>query len=195
MSRRPDTLDGVRAPAAIATVAIAAVLVALVAGCSSDDDAQSDSTFAETGPLRTVAVPAERLSPFCESIADLDEQLNAAPADADTSQMIIDAYSSMVDVVPEEIRNDFLSVLAALQADPSGAAATLATTPDTAVTTPPPSVSTASTLLGFEEGYLPDDDASSRLNAYIQFACRDSQNNPGPADTEPPPPPPSSTLP
>ena len=195
MSRRPDTLDGVRAPAAIATVAIAAVLVALVAGCSSDDDAQSDSTFAETGPLRTVAVPAERLSPFCESIADLGEQLNAAPADADTSQMIIEAYSSMVELVPEEIRNDFLSVLAALQADPSGATATLATTPDTAVTTPPPSVSTASTLLGFEEGYLPDDDASSRLNAYIQFACRDSQNNPGPADTEPPPPPPSSTLP
>ena len=184
-----------RAPAAIATVAIAAVVVALAAGCSSDEDAQSDSTFAETGPLRTVAVPAERLSPFCESIADLDEQLNAAPADADTSQMIIEAYSSMVDLVPEEIRNDFLSVLAALQADPSGATATLATTLDTAVTTPPPSVSTASTLLGFEEGYLPDDDASSRLNAYIQFACRDSQNNPGPADTEPPPPPPSSTLP
>ena len=193
--RRPDTLDGVRASAAIATVAIAAVVVALATGCSSDDDAQSDSTFAETGPLRTVAVPAERLSPFCESIADLDEQLNAAPADADTSQMIIEAYSAMVDLVPEEIRNDFLSVLAALQADPSGATATLATTPDTAVTTPPPSVSTASTLLGFEEGYLPDDDASSRLNAYIQFACRDSQNNPGPADTEPPPPPPSSTLP
>ena len=186
-----------RAPAAIATVAIAAVVVALAVGCSSDDDAQSDSTFAETGPLRTVAVPAERLSPFCESIAGLDEQLNAAPANADTSQMIIEAYSSMVDLVPEEIRNDFLSVLAALQADPGGATATLTTAPDTAVTTPPPSASPApaSTLEDFEEGYVPDDDASSRLNAYIQFACRDSQNNPGPSDTEPPPPPPSSTLP
>jgi hypothetical protein len=186
----------VRVPATIASVGIGAVAFALLTmSCSSDGDAQSDSTFAETGQVRTVAVPAERLSPFCESIADLDEQLNAAPADADTSKMIIDAYSSMVDLVPEEIRNDFLSVLAALQADPGGATVTLATTPDTALTTPPPSVSTASTLLGFEEGYLPDDDASSRLNAYIQFACRDSQNNPGPADTEPPPPPPSSTLP
>ena len=103
----------------MATVAIAAVVVALVAGVLVRRRAESDSTFAETGPLRTVAVPAERLSPFCESIADLDERLNAAPADADTSQMIIEAYSSMVDLVPEEIRNDFLSVLAALQADPA----------------------------------------------------------------------------
>jgi hypothetical protein len=185
----------VRGPITIATAGIVTALLALTAvSCSSDDDAHSDSTFAETAQVRTVAVPPERLSPFCQSIADLDERLNAAPANTDTSEIIIDAYSSMVDVVPEEIRNDFLSVLAALQADPTGATATLATTPDTAVTTPPPSVSTASTLQGFEEGYLPDDDASSRLNAYIQFTCRDSQNNPGPADTEPAPPV-SSTLP
>ena len=170
--------------------------LALFAGaCSSDDDTQSGSTLVESGPVRTVAVPAERLTPFCQSITDLDERLNAAAADDDTSQMIIEAYSSMVDVVPEEIRADFMSVLAALQADPSGVDATFPTTPDTAVTTPAPSVSTGSTFPGVDEGYLPDDDASSRLNAYIQFACRDSQNNPGPADTEPPPPPPSSTLP
>ena len=54
---------------------------------------------------------------------------------------------------------------------------------------------TVTTVEDFEEGYVPDDDASSRLNAYIAFACRDSQNNPGPADTQPAPPPPSSTLP
>jgi hypothetical protein len=185
----------VSAPLAIATAGMSVVVLALVGGCSSDDDSQSGSTFAETGQVRTVAVPAERLSPFCESIAELDERLNAASADADTSTMIIDAYSAMVDVVPDEIRNDFLSVLAALQADPRGTTATVATTPDTAVTTPPPSASTVSTLLGFEEGYDPDTDASSRVNAYIQFACRDSQNNPGPADTEPSLPPPSSTLP
>jgi hypothetical protein len=170
--------------------------IALFAGaCSSDDDTQSGSTLVESGPARTVAVPAERLSPFCKSIADLDERLNAAPADGDTSEIIIDAYSSMVDDVPEEIRADFMSVLAALQADPSGVDVTLPTTPETAVTTPAPSVSTGSTFPGVDEGYLPDDDASSRLNAYIQFACRDNQNNPGPADTEPAPPPPSSTLP
>jgi hypothetical protein len=166
------------------------------ASCSSDDDTQSDSTLVESEPARTVAVPPERMSPFCEAIANLDDELNAASSDADTSQMIIDAYSSMVDVVPEEIRNDFLSVLAALQADPSGANVTLGTTPETAVTTPPPSATPApaTTLEDFEEGYLPDDAASSRVNAYIQFACRDSENNPGPSDTQPSLPPPSSTL-
>ena len=116
------------ARAAIAIVGIGTVVLALVAGCSSDDS-PSGATFAETGEVRTVAVPAERMSPFCESIADLDERLNAAPADADTSQMIIDAYSAMVDLAPAEIRNDFLSVLAALQADPSGAAATAVPAP------------------------------------------------------------------
>jgi hypothetical protein len=185
----------VRTPATIVSLALGAAVLALMAGsCSSDGDTQSGATFAEAGPVRTVAVPTERLSPFCQSIADLDAQLNAAAADADTSRMIIDAYSSMVDFVPGEIRNDFLAVLAALQADPAGATVTLATSPGTAVTTPAPSASVASTLEGFEEGYLPDDDASSRLNAYIQFVCRDSQNNPGPADTEPSLPPPSSTL-
>jgi hypothetical protein len=185
----------VSAPIAIAAAAIGAAVLTLAGGCSSDDDTQSASTLAETGQMRTVPVPAERRSPFCQSIADLDERLAAAPPDAETSEMIIDAYSAMVDTVPEEIRTDFLSVLAALQAEPGGAAPTLATTPDTAATTPPPSARPVSTLEGFEEGYLPDDDPSSRLNAYIQFACRDSQNNPGPADTEPSLPPPSSTLP
>ncbi|HZB43481.1 MAG TPA: hypothetical protein VE487_21100 [Ilumatobacter sp.] len=181
-------------PATIVSVALGAAVLALMAGsCSSDGDTQSDATSAETGPVRTVAVPTERLSPFCQSIADLDEQLNAAAPDADTWRIIIDAYSAMVDFVPGEVRNDFLAVLAALQADPAGATVTLATSPGTAVTTPAPS-SVASTLEGFEEGYLPDDDSSSRLNAYIQFVCRDSQNNPGPADTEPSLPPPSSTL-
>lgn len=172
--------------------------IALLAGaCSPGGDTRSGSTLVESGPVRTVPVPAERLSPFCQSIADLDDRLNAAPADDDTTQTIIDAYSSMVDVVPDEIRPDFMSVLAALQADPSGAGVTFPTTPDTALTTPPPSALpvTVTTVEDFEEGYLPDDDASSRLNAYIAFACRDSQNNPGPADTQPAPPPPSSTLP
>jgi hypothetical protein len=188
----------VRAKTASRRTGIGVVALVLIAGaCSSDDDTESGSTLVETGPERTVPVPPERMSPFCQSISDLDDRLNAAPANADTTELIIDAYSAMVNDVPEEIRNDFLRVLAGLQADPDGTDATLATTPDTAVTTPPPSASPVpvSTLEDFEEGYIPDDDASSRLNAYIQFACRDSENNPGPSDTEPPPPPQSSTLP
>ena len=180
----------------ITTVAVALGILGLSASCSSDDDDQSDSTQVEAASDRTVAIPAERQSPFCEAISDLDDRLNAAASGTDTTEMIIDAYSKMVDDVPAEIKNDFLSVLAALQDDPSGADETLATAPETALTTPPPSAQAASTTFpGVDEGYLPDDDATSRLNAYIQFVCRDSQNNPGPSDTQPAPPPPSSTLP
>ena len=175
---------------------IGLAVLALTASCSSNDDTQSDSTEVQAAPERTVAVPPERQSPFCEAISRLDEQLNAASSDADSTQTIIAAYSQMVNDVPAEIKNDFMSVLAALQADPSGADVTLPTTPETALTTPPPSAQAASTTFpGVDEGYLPDDDASSRLNAYIQFACRDNQNNPGPSDTQPSLPPPSSTLP
>jgi hypothetical protein len=171
-------------------------MLALAVSCSSGDDAQSDSTQIAAEPARTVAIPPERQSPFCEAISGLDQQLNAAGSGTDTTQMIIDAYTGMVDDVPAEIKSDFLTVLAALQADPSGADETLPTTPETALTTPPPSAAAASTTFpGVDEGYLPDDDAASRLNAYIQFACRDSQNNPGPSDTDPSLPPPSSTLP
>jgi hypothetical protein len=185
-----------RAPVTLTSIGIGVAVLSLAASCSSDDDARTDSTQVAAGPERTIAVPPERQSPFCEAIAELDDRLNAAPPDADTTAMVIDAYSVVVDEVPVEIRNDFLSVLAALQADPRGAGGTVPPTADTALTTPPPSASAASTTFpGVDEGYLPDDDASSRLNAYIQFACRDSQNNPGPSDTEPSLPPPSSTLP
>ena len=183
-----------RAPVTITTAAIAFGVVALSASCTSDDT-PSDSTQLEALPDRTIAIPASRLSPFCEAIANLDDELNAAPAGTDTTPMIIEAYSRMVNDVPTEIKNEFLSVLASLQDDPSGADETLGTTSQTALTTPPPSASAASTTFpGVDEGYLPDEDASSRLNAYIQFACRDSENNPGPSDTEPSLPPPSSTL-
>ncbi len=185
-----------RAPVTITTAAIAIGVLALAASCSSDDDDASDSTEVEVASERTVAVPPERQSPFCEAISQLDDQLNAAASGTDTTELIIDAYSKMVNDVPGEIKNDFLSVLAALQDDPSGTGVTLATAPPTAVTTPAPSAAAASTTFpGVDEGYLPDDDATSRLNAYIQFACRDSQNNPGPSDTEPSLPAPSSTAP
>jgi hypothetical protein len=137
--------------------------------------------------MQTVAIPPERLSPFCEAINDLNERLDAAAPDADTGQMIIDTYSSVVDDVPAEIRDDFLSVLAALQADPSGSATTT-----TSASTLPQST-TVTTLEDFEEGYAPDDDAALRLNAYLASACTDTQNNPGPSPTEPAPPPLDST--
>ena len=36
-----------------------------------------------------------------------------------------------------------------------------------------------------EEGYTPADDPAIRLNEYVDFACRDNINNPGPPPTQP----------
>lgn len=38
------------------------------------------------------------------------------------------------------------------------------------------------------QGWTPDDDPALRVNAYVDFVCRDNVNNPGPPATEPPPP-------
>lgn len=39
--------------------------------------------------------------------------------------------------------------------------------------------------LDFEEGYSPSDEPATRINAYVEFACDRSDNNPGPPPTEP----------
>jgi hypothetical protein len=158
----------------------AALIVAIVAaaGCSSDDDSGLATSTADVGLVRTVAVPPERLSPFCQAIADLQQRLDEAGPDDDTTELIVDTYSSVVDDVPPDIRDDFLSVLAALQ---SG-------TPSGSTTSAPSSIPvsvTGTTVEDFEEGYTPDESAALRVNSYIQFTCRDSGNNPGPSETQP----------
>jgi hypothetical protein len=165
----------------------------VIVGCSSDDAATPDSTLADDRPRLTVAVPPERLTPFCQGIAELDARLAELPAGADTAEVIIDAYSSIVDEVPAEIRDDFLTVLAALQEGTTEAAAGTSTTSTSVSSTITPAAP-GTTLEDFEEGYTPDDSPALRLNAYVQFACRDGQNNPGPPDTQPSPPPPATTT-
>lgn len=161
--------------------AVALLVVIAVGGCSSDDDADSSTSSTDAVQVRTVPVPPERLTPFCQAIADLDRRLDEAGPDDDTGDMIIETYSSIVDEVPAEIRDDFLSVLAALQA---GTPAT--SIADTApASTGPASSLTGTTLEDFEEGYTPDDSPALRVNSFVQFTCRDNENNPGPADTQP----------
>jgi hypothetical protein len=43
-----------------------------------------------------------------------------------------------------------------------------------------------------EEGWVPDDDPAVRVNEYVDFACRDTINNPGPPATVPDAAPPTS---
>lgn len=172
-------------------LAVGLLAAAIAGGCSSDDDPPDGSAVERTEPARTVPVPPERQTPFCEAINELNVRVEEADPGTDTREMIIDTYASIVDEVPAEIRDDFLAVLAQLQAGPTSTVATPATTASPDSTGPPSTVTT--TIEDFEEGYTPDDNPALRLNAYIQFACTDSQNNPGPPETQPMTPPPPTT--
>jgi len=151
----------------------------------SDDDPIKAVPGVPTG---TVAIPAERLTPFCQAMIDLSERLETDPP-SDVDAYIIEAYSDIADQVPPEIANEFDAVLARLEGLPVPTiepdAAGPSTTDQTATT-----AGTDSTLVRegdefFEEGYVPGDDPAERLNAYVNFACRDIQNNPGPPATQP----------
>jgi hypothetical protein len=160
---------GPRLAASLATV----MALLLTAGCTNlGDDAGVDEAT-DPMPLPSVTVPPERLTSFCQAMIDLSDELETDPP-ADPTELILDTYLGIVDEVPAEIEDDFLAVIAALEAPPT------------------PSTSDPTTTLGADpaedfdaEGYLPDDEPNQRLNDYVQFACRDSQNNPGPPATQP----------
>lgn len=171
-SRRPRTI----------AVAILVGSVAL-AGCTwgDQDDEASAGPESTVAPVFSVTIPAERLTPFCQGMIDLtDRLLNDPPADPEAE--IIGVYESLVAVVPPEIENEFLTVLARLQSGEPVATVSVTTAPSTTIGDP--NVTQPTTLFA-DEGYDPDEDPALRVNEYVQFACRDAVNNPGPAATQP----------
>jgi hypothetical protein len=155
-------------------VSVCALVWAVAVGsCSSGDDEPSTDVVDE-GVQVTVTVPPERLTPFCQAMIDLSDELESDQP-SDPKAVIVETYVRILDVVPAEIHGDFVAVLAALQGSP----------PPTTIAGPPDTTTTGDVVEFDEEGYLPDDEPSQRLNDYIQFACRGSTNNPGPPATEP----------
>lgn len=170
---------------AAARVLAVALIGVIMAGCNpfaGDDDVDTATDDAiEVVSDISVTIPPSRLTPFCQAMIDLGDELENDPP-ADEGARIIEVYESIVDDVPPEIRDDFLSVLARLQAG----------SPDvTAATTPPPTTVPGSstvpgtTLVDSDEGFFPDEDPAVRLNAYISANCRGTLNNPGPLATQP----------
>lgn len=165
--------------AVIALTALAAL--AGPAGCDGDDGDATDGATADGAAPRPVEPRAEWSTPFCEAMVDLSNRLISDPP-ADPTALVVETYERIVDDVPPEIRQDFLAVLAGLQATGEAPAETSvpAATDDTV---PPPSVGSIEDFA--DEGYLPDDDPALRLTAYVDATCRGTQNNPGPAATQP----------
>ena len=191
----PATLLRVRAlPLLLLTVATAAA-------CTPTGASETTDTTEPEVVVPEVTEPAIRLTPFCQQMIALDESLPDDPA-IDTRDQVLEAYQAALPDVPPEIEVEFRAVIVALETG------TRATVPGEEVETTlapdqieptdtvpldatvPPSPSGSTTLpseeqLAAEEGWLPDDDPAARVNAYIDFACRGTANNPGPPATQP----------
>lgn len=170
----------------VRVIAVALIGV-MVGGCSTfggGDDGDDTGTGEEVAivPDLSVTIPPSRLTPFCQAMIDLGDELENDPP-ADEGARIIEVYESVVDVVPPEIRDDFLSVLARLQS--GSPVATTAATSVPATTAVGASTVPGTTLVDADEGYFPDEDPAVRLNAYISASCRGTLNNPGPLATQP----------
>lgn len=164
-------------------------LVGCTPGATSSEDDEDTPTAA--APPATVTIPPVRLTPFCQAMIDLADRLEDDPPD-DPEAEIIATYERIEDEVPDEIREDFDAVLADLRGEqPLDPPDTVQPDSDAPTTTPAPAPSDepgGTTPAGdpfFDEGYDPDDDPALRLNAYVDFECRDVANNPGPPATQP----------
>lgn len=167
-----------------------AAAAAAIGACSGDGEPSGDDVDdGRAGvPIPSVTVPASRGTPFCRTMIDLSDRLETdpPPSGAATTELIIETYESIADDVPDAIAVDFAAVLAGLRGETPDEDDAVATTEPA----PPP---TGDTVEGeppegdafFEEGYSPDDDPALRVNEYVEFACRDSVNNPGPPPTQP----------
>lgn len=173
-----------------------AALLLLVA-CIPNEASTDEATIDPAVPSGTVAIPAQRLTPFCQALIDLSERLETDPPD-DAEALILETYLEVADDVPAEIADDFGAVLAGLQGRPlptvapdsvppssPGADSTDPPVTDPAVTDPADGSVLPPADAGFDEGRFNSDTPSQRLNDYVTFVCRDSDNNPGPAATQP----------
>lgn len=164
---------------------IIALCLLVTAACRSDADETGDTQADEIAVVPSVTVPAERLTPFCQAMIDLADRLADEPGDA--RQLIIDAYVAILDEVPEVIADDFRAVLDGLRGEGSPTSTSAPATSPTSPAAPGTGTTVADgSLTAFDaEGRVSDESPVERVNDYVQFTCRDSQNNPGPPATQP----------
>jgi hypothetical protein len=171
---------------------VAGASLAVLAGCTSDGGSDvRDDAAPDEGSLPFAApetVPPERLTPFCQGMIELADRLEADPP-ADSTAVIVDAYTELLPVVPPEIDADFRAVLQVLRGDAAPEPSAAPDAPTTPTGTAPSTDVTGSVVVDADplpdEGFVPDDDPAGRISAYVDFVCRDASNNPGPPPTQP----------
>lgn len=170
------------------------MLVALCAGTvlmacvpNGSDDSGPEEQPVEV-PSISVTVPEVRLTPFCETMIELSDELRSGEVD-DADTLIIETYRAIQPEVPLELVRDFDLVLRALEAgdppptDPPAESPTLTSVPAlTVVEGSGPEVTIVDSV---DEGFDPDTSPAERINSYVAFSCRGTGNNPGPPATQP----------
>lgn len=165
---------------------VAALGVLMVGGCTQTGTPDADATtetVEETTPI-SVTIPAERTTPFCSALIELNDRLLTDP-EVDAEALIIETYRSVLADVPAEIETDFQAVLTELETGVPAPTLPPVTQPDLPPATDP---DTGVTLVSPDdtiEYFFPSPTPAQRVNDYVAFACRDATNNPGPPPTVP----------
>lgn len=162
-------------------------MVSLSACVGGDPDVPASEAVTDAAPI-SVTVPAARSTPFCAAMIDLSDRLASGVLD-DVEAAIVGTYRDIRADVPIEIAGDFDAVLTALEAGaPPPTDPTTPTTPTSvpSSTSPTETAVTQSTVDGsVDEGFDPRTSPAERVNDYVVFVCRNSENNPGPPATQP----------
>lgn len=188
------------------------ISVALLSSCVFDGSEppadEEDAADPATGV--SVVIPTERLTPFCQAMTELTDRVRSGDGVDDAE--IVETYRAISDDVPAAIADDFALVLEALETgapaptdppratvstlprpestppstDEAAATAQPATTqPATAVDDPFAGGSSVPTSVVVDQRFDRDDSPAERINTYVSFTCRASDNNPGPPATQP----------
>lgn len=182
-----------RRTAARLLLGLGSVLVA--AGCVPDGSQQTDDTAESTdaAPI-SVTIPPARGTPFCTAMIDLGVTIRG-DQDVDAEALIIETYRSIESEVPDEIADDFAAVLTELETGVPAPTLAPVTQPDVPTPAPVTVASDGTTAPTVTAGGTGSDESTEfffggstpaeRINDYVGFACRDTENNPGPPATQP----------
>lgn len=174
----------------IRAMGIGLLSVGLLSGCVFDGPEEPQGEATETDPASgvSVVIPTERLSPFCQAMIDLTDRVRSGGVDHGE---IVATYRSISGDVPAEIADDFTLVLQALETgapaptDPPRATIQTLPAPQTSPPTDRPATTQPSGSVAVDERFDRDGSPGERVNSYVSFTCRDSDNNPGPPATQP----------
>lgn len=161
-----------------------------------------------------VEVPPERLSPFCVAMTDLTDRVRAGEEVTtdeivdtyrsivdDVPAVIADDFGLVLEALetgappPTDAPRDTIETVPPpdTTTQPTGATTTSTTTTTTSTTsTTVPDASgdeeadaSAPASVVVDERFDRDSSPAERINSYVSFACRDTDNNPGPPATQP----------